>query len=110
MRHHAKAQRGNRSRRAPHRRAPKGLPDDHTVTHRNVTTRQPITLRCALCSMVEISDPGVTSNWRVLTVDGAAYYVCPKHFPDDILGSVSEFAAAYRNVIAALRGAPRPRD
>lgn len=60
------------------------------------------TMVCALCSKVKKSDPAVSSDWRIIELDGQRFYVCPKHFPPDNRATVASFSKAYQHVIRSL--------
>lgn len=60
-------------------------------------------MTCALCGKRQQSDPNVSSDWRVLQLDGQAFHVCTDHFPPDGAGKES-FAVAYETIIKELIG------
>lgn len=60
-------------------------------------------MTCAICGKQKRSNPQLSSNWRLVEVDGKPYYVCTKHFPPDT-ASATEFSVAYLKVFEVILG------
>jgi len=83
--------------------------DDHDLSRDAVFCGECMT--CAICGVVEQSDPRVSSQWRAIVFKGELYYFCPAEFPPDGSGS-HLFKLAYQRVLAAaaLRARGEPLD
>jgi hypothetical protein len=55
-------------------------------------------MTCCICGDQQRSDPKAESNWRVIVLDGVAYYACPKEFPADDASAMA-FQRAYHKFL-----------
>lgn len=56
-------------------------------------------MRCVMCDKVQRSDPNVSSQWRMILLDGKRFYACPDEFPPDETATADEFSVAYQKVM-----------